>query len=524
MRPYLIHHLLEQAAVTHPEKIAIKQAERTVTYGELIRESQKMKCFLQEQGVKKGDRVGIFLDKSIEQLTAMFGISMAGAVFVFINTILKKNQIEYIIHDCTIKLLITTAAHHKKAGLSVPETVLYMSQAAPEDDSALCWQSIREQMHVDEKTVRQISEDTGCLIYTSGSSGMPKGVVVPHRTVVDGAEIVSSYLSVSENDILISVLPFNFDYGLNQATSSVLHRATLVMHNFFLVKDLLTVLEKEHITGFAGMTPIWSKMFSGKFDPKAEQSFPRLRYITNTGGKVHRSILEKMRSFFPTTRIFLMYGLTEAFRSTFLPPDQLDKRPDSMGKAIPNAEILVVNSEGKECAPGEPGELVHRGALVTKGYWNDPEKTTRVFRNNPLFGDQGHLNETVVFSGDLVKKDEEGFLYFISRRDEMIKTSGFRVSPTEVEAVLIEIPDISNAVVFGKESETADQIIAAVIETPLSADEKGRMLQECKKRFPGYMVPRQLFFEKEFPKTANGKIDRSLIKKKWLGAKEEHGA
>ena len=210
-----------------------------------------------------------------------------------------------------------------------------------------------------------------------------------------------------------------------------------------------------------------------------------------------------------------MYGLTEAFRSTFLPPDQLDKRPDSMGKAIPNVEILVVNDQGEECTSGEPGELVHRGALVTKGYWNDPDKTKQVFRNNPLLKDQEHLHEIVVYSGDLVKKDEEGFLYFISRNDQMIKTSGYRVSPSEVEEVLIEIPGVNNAVVFGRENENAEQLIVAIIETNDVPLDKGAMLQECRKRLPGYMVPAAIHFEKVFRKTANDKIDRSSIKQKW---------
>ena len=195
-----------------------------------------------------------------------------------------------------------------------------------------------------------------------------------------------------------------------------------------------------------------------------------------------------------------------------------------MGKAIPKVEILVLRSDGTECAPGEPGELVHRGALVTKGYWNDPEKTNKVFRRNPLLTKQDHLNEIVVFSGDLVKKDPEGFLYFISRRDEMIKTSGYRVSPTEVEELLIEIPGINHAVVFGKELENGDQGIIAVLETnQVPADEK-MVMQECRKRLPGYMVPYRLFFEKSFKRSANDKIDRAYLKQKWFSVEDQHEA
>jgi acyl-CoA synthetase (AMP-forming)/AMP-acid ligase II len=263
------------------------------------------------------------------------------------------------------------------------------------------------------------------------------------------------------------------------------------------------------------MNPIWVKIFTEKIKLTRSYDFSCLRYMTNSGGKVPVPILKKMRKFFPTTDIYLMYGLTEAFRSTYLPPHELEKRPTSMGKAIPNVEILVLNEKGEECKPGEAGELVHRGALISRGYWNDPEKTAQVFRRNPLLQGQDHLNDVVVFSGDLVKKDEDGFLYYISRKDEMIKTMGYRVSPTEVEETLHRIDGVADAVVFGKEIETGDQIVAAVIQ-PNSADvSKNEILAHARKHLPDYMVPRELYFEKEFPKTANGKIDRSLLKQKY---------
>lgn len=517
MRPNLVHHLIEQTAARLPDKVAVRHLGRNTTYGDLLEEARRMKEFLQGEGACKGDRIGVLLEKSVEQLSAMFAISMAGGVFVFINPILRKEQIDYIVEDCGIKILITSALLARKAELDMPGKMLYVDMEGPGDFPV--WPLIRDRFQATPETVRAISGDTACLIYTSGSTGMPKGVVVPHRTVVDGAEIVSGYLDITENDRIISILPFNFDYGLNQATSSILRGATLVMHHFVMPKDLLDTLRDEEITGFAGMTPVWAKLFGGKRELKSEMRFPRLRYITNTGGKVPRIMVQRIRSFFPDARLFLMYGLTEAFRSTFLPPEEIERRPDSIGRAIPDVEILVVNDKGEECPPGVPGELVHRGALVTRGYWNDSEKTNRVFRRNPILNGQDHLNETVVYSGDLVKKDEEGFLYFISRRDEMIKTSGYRVSPTEVEEILLEINGISNAVVFGSELESGDQGIIAVVETALT-DVKA-LLAECRVRFPSYMVPHEINLEKEFVKTANGKIDRSLLKRKWQGGSED---
>ena len=523
MKPYLVHQLLENSADKYPDNIAIKHKSRTITFSDFYHEALRMKTFLPELGIKRGDRVGILLDKSIEQAVSMFGISMAGAIFVFINPILKKEQIEYIINDCQIRFLITTRSYHRKNKLTVPDKALYMDEDDVEADFPR-WHEVKENLQIDQAAIPQIADDIACLIYTSGSTGFPKGVVVPHRTVVDGAKIVSSYLEINENDKLISVLPFNFDYGLNQLTSSVLHGATLVIHQFFLPNDLLKALKEEEITGFAGMNPIWVKLFNERYSKKPDYEFPYLRYITNTGGKVPRSIVTKMREFFPNTKIYLMYGLTEAFRSTYLPPEELDKRPDSMGKAIPNVEILVVNSHGEECTPGEPGELVHRGALITKGYWNDPEKTGKVFRKNPLLKGQDYLNEVVVYSGDLVRKDDEGFLYFISRRDEMIKTSGYRVSPTEVEEVLLKIPDVNNVMVFGKETENGEQVIIAVVEADSLQIDKKNMMKECKKRLPGYLVPHEIYFERIFKKTASGKTDRFFIKKKLMSIEESDEA
>jgi acyl-CoA ligase (AMP-forming) (exosortase A-associated) len=515
LKPYLLHHLLEKSALQYADKVAIKHESRTITFRELYEESVKMAGFLMDQGLRKGERVGIFLQKSIEQLVSMFGISMAGGVFVFINPILKRHQVEYIIQDCQVKLLISTSALQKTTKLTIPETFLFIDETLG-DASFVYWHKVKDELPVYLPNIKQIADDISCLIYTSGSTGLPKGVVVPHRTLVEGAEIVSTYLGITEEDILISVLPFNFDYGLNQATTAILNGSTLVMHQFFLPGDLLRVLEAEEITGFAGMSPIWVRLFNQKYGLRSRYDLPNLRFITNTGGKVAPSILAKMHLFFPNTQIFLMYGLTEAFRSTYLPPEELERRPNSMGKAIPNVEILVINDHGEECQPGEPGELVHKGALITKGYWNDSDKTKQVFRNNPLLKRQRHLNEIVVYSGDLVKKDEEGFLYFISRRDEMIKTSGYRVSPTEVEDILIEINNVSNAVVFSREIETGEQIIVAVVEADGTSSDTKTLTREAKKRLPPYMVPQEFHIEKSFKTTANGKIDRSFIKQKYV--------
>ena len=441
MRNYLIHNLLENSAIGYSDKVAVKHGDRIINFKQLLDESKKMGPLLKKYGVKRGERVGILLDKSIEQIISFFGISFADAVSVFINPILKKDQIDHILRDCDAQLLICTKKEWERNKMDVPLKIIYMDETldkeSEEKADGINWYGVKDSLGGKPSEESQISDDIANIIYTSGSTGKPKGVVITHRNLTEGAEIVSSYLEITENDKIISVLPFNFDYGLNQLTTSILKGATLVLHKFFLANDLLRALEKEKITGLAGMNPIWVKIFNEKFQAAKQYDFSQLRYITNSGGKVPESIVRKMQAFFPQTKIYLMYGLTEAFRSTYLPPHELDKRPNSIGKAISNVEILVLNEKGEECKPGEVGELVHRGALITRGYWNDPEKTEKIFRKNPLLKDQNHLNETVVFSGDLVTKDEEGFLYYVSRKDSMIKTMGYRVSPTEVEESLL---------------------------------------------------------------------------------------
>jgi acyl-CoA ligase (AMP-forming) (exosortase A-associated) len=514
--PYLLHHLLLNSAEKYPDKEAVIHNSRSLTYQQLFEESRKMAMFLKHLGLKKEARVAILLDKSIEQAIAFFGVSMAGGISLFINPILKKEQVEHILADSGTTFLLCTNREWQRNELDAPVTVIYMDEdIGNQKSSGHCWHEFQATPNDRGCADLQISDDMAHIIYTSGSTGRPKGIVLTHRNLIEGAEIVSSYLNISSSDRLISVLPFNFDYGLNQMTSSVLNGATLVLHKFFLPTDLLKVLEAEKITGFAGMNPIWVKIFNENIKLTRTYDFSHLRYITNSGGKVPVPIVVKIRKFFPTTDIYLMYGLTEAFRSTYLPPQELDRRPTSMGKAIPNVEIFVVNEKGEECKPGEVGELVHRGALISRGYWNDPEKTAQVFRKNPLLQGQDHLNEVVVFSGDLAKKDDEGFLYYISRRDEMIKTMGYRVSPTEVEETLHKIDGVADAVVFGKEIETGDQIVVAVVQLNTAVIEKNELLGHARKHLPDYMVPREVYFEKEFPKTANGKVDRSLLKQKY---------
>jgi acyl-CoA ligase (AMP-forming) (exosortase A-associated) len=357
---------------------------------------------------------------------------------------------------------------------------------------------------------RVIDSDMAAILYTSGSTGRPKGVVLSHRNIVAGAESVSQYLENTPDDRILSVLPLSFDYGLNQLTTAFRVGACAVLMNYLLPRDVIRAVEREKITGLAAVPPLWVQLAQLEWP---ESVSGHLRYITNSGGHMPRPTLDALRARLPGTRPYLMYGLTEAFRSTYLPPEEVDRRPDSMGKAIPNAEILVVHEDGTPCAPGEPGELVHRGVHVALGYWNDAEKTAE--RYKPAPGQLAGLviPELAVWSGDTVKMDEEGFLYFIGRRDEMIKTSGYRVSPTEVEEVAYAANLVTEAAAVGVPHPVLGQAVVLATYAPENGEAvSDQLITACKQHLPGFMVPaRVVAYREPLPRNPNGKIDRKRL-------------
>jgi len=359
-----------------------------------------------------------------------------------------------------------------------------------------------------------------CL-YASGWTGKPRGVVLSHKNMLTGAVSVSTYLENTADDRLLAVLPFSFDYGLSQLTTAFRVGASVVLLDYLFPRDVVRTVEAEKITGLAAVPPVWIQVADLEWPASVTE---HLRYITNSGGRMPRATLDKLRKALPKTRPFLMYGLTEAFRGTYLPPDQIDLRPDSMGKAIPNAEILVVRADGTACAPDEPGELVQRGSLVALGYWNDPEKTAERFK--PLPGQRAELpiTELAVWSGDTVRQDAEGFLYFVGRRDEMIKTSGYRVSPTEVEEVIYGSGLVGDAVAFGAPHPTLGEAIVLVASapspqpSPAGAGEGAEaLLAYCKQHMPNYMVPSRIEWLDTLPRNPNGKFDRPQLASRFKG-------
>ena len=359
------------------------------------------------------------------------------------------------------------------------------------------------------KWPRIICSDMAAIMYTSGSTGLPKGVVLSHANMTIGAQSVSHYLDNSSEDRILAVLPLSFDAGLSQLMTGFHAGASVILLDFLLARDVVRIVEREQITGITGVPPLWMQL--------AEQKWPagctdNVRYFANTGGKMPRETLGHLRKIFPNAKPYLMYGLTESFRSTYLPPSEVDKRPDSMGKAIPNVEVMVVAGDGSLCRPGQVGELVHRGPLVSLGYWNDPERTA--FRFRPAPGQPPGLPnpELAVWSGDSVKMDDDGYLYFVGRMDEMIKTSGYRVSPAEVEEVVYDSGLVSEVAAIGVPHQRLGMGIVLIAKPKNVGEEPtDELLAHIRSQVPNYMVPLAVYWRESLPRNANGKLDRRAM-------------
>jgi acyl-CoA ligase (AMP-forming) (exosortase A-associated) len=516
---FTLHDLLHNCVERDPGRVAVVDGKAEYTYGELDRQSDALCAALVAAGVEKGDRAGVFMEKSWEAIVAMLAASRAGAAYVNINPLFKPPQVAYLAQDCDIRVMIADSARldDLEPG-TVPGAALYKGER-PRDASAGELTDLAEVLGSGEapNETRQVSEaDLATILYTSGSTGMPKGVATSQRNVVVGAQIVSTYLENTPEDRILSALPFNFDAGMSQFTTSLRVGATLVLQRSRLPGDLTRALRRHEITGVTGVPPLWSLLLRSA-RALEEEPLVHLRYIANTGGRIPQANLDELRRLLEPagTKIYLMYGLTEAFRSTYLPPEEVERGSSCIGKAIPNTEILVINKDGRECAPDEPGELVHRGPTVAMGYWGNEEATQKAYRPNPVAAPELLGVERVVYSGDTVRRDEEGFLYFIGREDAMIKSQGYRLSPEEVENLLIGSGLVHEACAFGVEDPDVGQLVMAVVSLRNGGEPEGDAVEKIRehviKNGPPYMVPKEIFVEDELPKTGSGKIDRKGI-------------
>ncbi|MCZ8182688.1 MAG: AMP-binding protein [Beijerinckiaceae bacterium] len=494
MSAVLLHQLLD---LPKPDagRPAIIDGGRHWSFRQFAAEVERLAAAIRAAGVERGDRVAILLPKCLEECAAIFAASRADTVFVPINPVLKPQQIRHILVDSGARVLITGSKQREtlaEAFENIPDlAVLDPAAEAPEPEPL--------------PAARNIGQDLAAILYTSGSTGAPKGVMLSHSNLIAGTRIVRTYLSITAEDRILSILPFSFDYGLNQLLTVVEQGATIVLFTFQMGDQIVRELARHEITGLAGVPTIWA-ILTKAAPSLARTSLPHLRYITNSGGAVPEATVRRLREILPETHIFLMYGLTEAFRSTYLPPSEVDRRPTSIGRAIPECEVFPLTADGRRARPGEPGILVHRGPTVSLGYWRRPEETARVLRANPL-REPVEGGEIVCWSGDLVYEDEDGFLYFVGRQDAMIKSAGYRISPTEVEDALMLSGAFRQVAAIGVPDEWLGQRLHAVAVGQQDGVDTDSVLKQLAERLPPHMVPARIELVPELPVTPNGKVD-----------------
>lgn len=532
MDAYLLHHLIGAQATRTPGAPALATSSGSLDYAALWHEVGAFARALSYLKFARGERIGIYLDKRLEAVIAAFGSSAAGCVFVPINPILKAEQVAYILRDCNVRLLVTSPERLATLMDVLPHCpdLAHISLTGEAKELPVLghihlhsW----PQMPRGEASFHRVTEtDMAAILYTSGSTGRPKGVVLSHRNMVAGAKSVSSYLGNQANDVLLGVLPLSFDAGFSQLTTAFHAGAQVVLLNYLMPRDVIKAIAQWKVTGVTAVPPLWIQLAPQEWPESATQ---HLRYIASTGGRMPLDTLNQLRGRLPQAKVFLMYGLTEAFRATYLPPEQVSHRPDSIGKAIPNNEVLVLREDGSLCEPDEPGELVQRGPLVAMGYWNDAQKTAERFRPLPATLPE-HIRpsglpqqEIAVFSGDTVRMDAEGYLYFVGRRDEMIKTSGYRVSPTEIEEAAYTSGVAAECCAFGVPHPSMGEAIVLIVKLKANHTDSAALLAYLKAHCPAYQIPARIIcLDEQLPRNHNGKINRTELRQRYANALENN--
>lgn len=518
MMPYLVHQMLQDSASLRPDQEAFTDPHARILYAQAAETAHALGTALRQLGIKRGDRVAVQLPPGNILPLSLLAVGFADAVFVPIHHSLFPEQVKHILRDCGATAFITDSNRLTNIAQSISDldhlhvAVIHdeIDQSELPEITNVATYHLQQLISTTDKSgpcCKSISRDLAAILYTSGSTGRPKGVMLSHQNIIAGADIVARYLSINSDERILAALPLSFDAGLNQVTTAILKGATTTMISFQFGRDIVRVMHDEKITGLAGVPSLWN-LLSRPSSGLGKQPLPNLRYITNTGGAMPQNVLSKLRQQIPETSIFLMYGLTEAFRSTYLPPDQVDERPTSMGKPIPDTEIYVIDENGDECGPNEVGELVHHGPTVSMGYWGHPDLTRQILKPHPIPHPGGAKRGPVCYSGDLVRKDTDGYLYFVGRRDNQIKSSGFRISPTEVEDVITQIPGITQAAVIGAPDEVLGQhLVAFVIPSEESVITAADIIGQCAACLPRHMVPKRIEIVPTLPATASGKVN-----------------
>lgn len=499
----LVNEMLIKSAHNYPDKIGFILKDNKITYVWMESAVRKVAKYLVMNGVSKGDRIGIFSIKCIEEIIVIYAILRVGGILVHINPHYKEKQIAHIIDDCGIDVLFLHHTKEKTVRNAFPDFVPFRFIIALSGISHCVEKKIKYLRDILEEikgelVLGDVSEsDYAAIVFSSGSTGIPKGITLTHRILSDATHISTQVLENNNKDILISLTPFSFDGALSQLFTSVLVGGVLVLQSSILPRDVITTVLRERITGIHAMPSFW-RMVMRRYASFAKHQYPHLRYVSIIGEIFPENELMQLKKILSNTAFFMMYGLTEAFRSTVLSPVDFFRKKGSIGKPFPGVEIHIINENGLPCGPGEIGEIVHSGYFVSPGYWNDKKNSAVAFRNNMLY------------TGDLGKIDEEGYLYFIGRKDNMIKTMGYRVWPEEIEACLYKLSGLHEAVIVPFADNDNSVRIKAVVscEKHLTAKE---IIDYCRKNLPYYMVPFMIEMREELPKASNYKLNKAIL-------------
>jgi amino acid adenylation domain-containing protein len=508
----LVQDFLQQSAARLPDKVALVCGDQRLTYAEIDARANRLARALRACGVGRGDRVAIYLPNCVEAVIGVFATLKAGAVFVMVNATTKRDKLLYILNNCRASALILDERGAAQGGADTLEaevpslrlTVLTgprAEQACAGKSRWFAFAAVQRDFPAVCPPRVNIDLDLACLIYTSGSTGDPKGVMSDHSNMVFAATSITTYLENVESDIVINVLPLSFDYGLYQLLMVFKFGGTLVLEKSFAFPvEILKLMERERVTGFPGVPTIYALLLQidlGQFDLSS------LRYLTNTAAALPPSHILEIRKKFSWAKLYSMYGLTETKRTLYLPPEELEKRPGSVGIAIPGTEVWLEDENGARLGPGEVGELVVRGRHVMRGYWEAPEATAKRYRPGPIPG------ERLCYTGDLFRTDEEGYLYFVGRKDDIIKSRGEKVAPKEVENVLYCLPGVTEAAVVGVPDPVLGQAVKALLVVNGAKLTEKEVLAHCRTHLEDFMVPKHVEFRTELPKTTSGKIKKT---------------
>ena len=503
----LLHHLFDQTAARLPGKTALVCGDQQHRYGQLREQVDQLAWALQQRGVQRGDRVALFLDNSVEMVVAIFAVLQAGAVFMPVNPLTKHDKLAYLLNDARASALVTqtSLASVYQPALTLNQsvhTVFAVGLHEPVDERLVPYAS-RPSAGPLWQAPPLIDQDLASIIYTSGSTGDPKGVMLSHLNMVSATRSVSTYLGLLEDDIILCALPLAFDYGLYQVLMGFAVGATIVLERSFTFPvKVLDVMAREHVTVFPGVPTMFSMLMNLK--TLDQHPLASLRMITNTAAALPEERIRQLRGLFPQAQLFSMYGLTECKRVTYLPPDQLDARPTSVGRGMPNEEVWLVDDAGQRLPNGSTGELVIRGSNVMRGYWEKPLETAKRLKPGPLPG------EMLLYSGDLFRTDAEGYLYFVARQDDIIKSRGEKVSPREVENALYAHDGVYEAAVVGVHDELLGQAVKAfvVLKDGITLSERD-LVKHCLGRLESFMAPKHVEFVASLPTTDTGKIKKT---------------